>query len=136
MVQGTLLEMLIDDGKRLIGRLTEVGVPVKAGFWAKESESGQWFLYLVTPLVGEDGATRRAYRRVNAVIRQLPAPSWIDPMEIKVIGVTDPIAKDLFAVHQGTGGVRNHLIRWGDKRLGNLSIEDAYLYPLPAGASS
>ena len=64
MAQATLVEMQINDGLRLIHRLADEGVLVAAAGWVKEIESGQWFLYLATSLVGEDGATRPAYRRV------------------------------------------------------------------------
>ncbi len=71
MDQGTLVAMQIEDGQRLIDRLVGEGIAVTAACWAKESESGQWFLYIATPLVGEDGAKRPAYRRVNTVIREM-----------------------------------------------------------------
>jgi hypothetical protein len=135
MDQGTLVEMQITDGQRLIDRLAEEGIPVAAAFWAKETESGQWFLYLATPLVGKDGATLSAYRRVNAVIAAMPAPFWIHPLEVKVIAPTDPVAQDVLAVLGRGPGPRVPPIRWGGTRLGDVSIEGAYFYPLPAGAS-
>jgi hypothetical protein len=135
MDQGTLVEMQIEDGRKLIDRLTEEGVPVTAAFWAKESESGQWFLYLATPLVGEDGATKPAYRRMNAVFRRMPAPFWIDPLEVKLIGTADPITQDVLAVHERAGKSRVWPVRWGGTRLGDLSVDGAYFYPLPAGTS-
>jgi hypothetical protein len=132
MDQGTLVEMQVADGKRLIDRLLENGIGVTAAGWLKEAESGQWFLYIVTPLVGEDGATKAAYRRVNTVIRGLRKESfWIDPLEIKLIGPTDSIGRDLHGIPPRTPGPRVSTIPWGGKRLGNLSIEGAYLYPLP-----
>ena len=135
MDQGTLVEMQINDGQLLLDRLAEEGIPVAAAFWVKEAESGQWFLYLVTPLVGEDGATRPAYRRVNAVIRGMPAPFWIHPLEVKVIAPTDPAAQDVLAVLRRGPGPRASPIRWGGTTLGDVSIDGAYFYPLPAGAS-
>jgi hypothetical protein len=135
MDQGTLVDMQIDDGRRLLDRLAAEGVPVVAAFWAKETEGGLWFLYLATPLVGEGGATRPAYRRVNAVIRQMPAPYRMDPLAIKVVAPTDPIAQDVLAVLQRASGSHASRVRWDGSRLGDVSIDDAYFYPLPAGAS-
>ena len=101
MAQATLVEMQINEGQRLIDRLAQEGIAVTAAAWVKESESGDWYLYLATPLVGEDGATRPAYRRVNTVIREMKKEGfWMDPVEIKVIGPHDPIAKDMVA-HRG-----------------------------------
>ncbi len=130
----TLVEMQIEDGQKLVNRLVEEGVPVNAAFWAKESPSGEWFLYLVTPLVGDDGARRPAYRRVNAVIRQIPAPFWIHPLQVKVVGAKNPIAQDVLAVQQRVGGPRACPTWWGGTKLGELSIEGAYFYPLPTSA--
>src|SRR5437660_12729851 len=71
MAQATLVEMQINEGQRLIDRLAKEGVAVTGAAWVKESENGDWYLYVVTPLVGEDGATKPAYRRVNRVIREM-----------------------------------------------------------------
>jgi hypothetical protein len=135
MDQDTLVNMQIDDGQRLLDRLAEEGVPVVAAFWAKESESGQWFLYIATPLVGAEGVTRPAYRRVNAVIRRMSAPFWIDPLEVKLVAPTDPAAQDVLAAHRHAPGPLVSPIRWGGTRLGGVSVEGAYFYPLPAGTS-
>jgi hypothetical protein len=126
MDQGTLVTMQIDNGNRLISRLVEAGVPVTAAAWLQESESGQWFLYLVTPLV-EDGATRDAYRRVNAVIRQMPPPFGMDPLDIKVVG---PDSRTGEAIQQ----LQARLLvptpfRYGGIRFGDVIIEAASVYP-------
>ena len=55
MDQATLVDMQIEDGRRLVERLVGAGVPVTVAAWVKESESGWWYLYLVTPLVVGDG---------------------------------------------------------------------------------
>jgi hypothetical protein len=128
MAQGTLVEMRIRDGQRLIDRLAQEGIAVTAASWVKESESGEWYLYLATPLVGEDGATRAAYRRVITVVRELENEGlWIDPFEIKVIGPKDPIARDI-AAHQDTRRAKIPT-RFRGSRLGELAVEEAYIYP-------
>src|SRR4051812_35818375 len=92
--------MHVDDGMKLISRLVEAGVPVAAASWLQESESGQWFLYLITPLVG-NGGKRDAYRRVNAVIRQIPPPFSIDSQDIKVVGPDSPTGKAIQKLQEG-----------------------------------
>ena len=52
MAQASLVEMQIIEGQTLIDRLTHEGIGVTAAAWVKESESGDWYLYLATPLVG------------------------------------------------------------------------------------
>jgi hypothetical protein len=128
MDQATLVEMQIADGRRLIDRLVREGISVTAAGWAKETESGQWYLYLATSLVGEDGATRAAYRRVNAVIDEMQKEGFsIDPFEIKVIGPDDSIARDMEAHRSG----RQTTIptRFRGHELGDLAIEEAFIYP-------
>jgi hypothetical protein len=131
MDQGTLVATQIEDGERLIHRLTGEGVAVTAAGWVKESESGQWFLYLVTPLVGQDGVRRPAYRRVNTVLLQMPQPFWVDPLEIKVVGPDSSVGKAMRDLHRHYP--RPSPIRYGGAQLGDMSIDGAYLYaPVPA----
>ncbi len=131
MAQAALVEMQIKEGQTLLERLTHEGIEVTAAAWVKESESGDWYLYLATPLVGKDRATNAAYGRVNAVIREMEKEGFgMDPFAKKLIGPHDPIARDIVA-HRG------HLAgspkRFSNSRLGNLAVEEAYLYPpLPA----
>jgi hypothetical protein len=127
MDQGTLVSMQIEDGQRLLARLVEGGVPVTAAAWVKEEESGMWYLYLATPLVGEDTGTLPAYRRVNAVIRALPEPLGVGPFEIKVVAPSSPIGKALRDLQRRAHGSSPYYYR--GTRLGDLSIEGAYVYP-------
>ena len=130
MAQAPLVEMEINEGQRLLDRLAQTGVAVTAAAWLKESESGDWYLYLVTPLVGEDGANRPAYHRVNTVIRAMQEEGFaLDPFAKKVIGPHDPIAKDMVANRGGRPGGPPTPFR--GSRLGELAIEEAYLYPPP-----
>jgi hypothetical protein len=128
MAQAALVEMQIKEGQTLLERLAHEGIAVTAAGWVKESDSGDWFLYLATPLVGEDGATRPAYGRVNAVIRKMEEEGFrMDPFDKKVIGPHDPIARDLVAHRQARpGGPPTPFRR---SQLGELYVEEAYIYP-------
>ncbi|MBY0527775.1 MAG: hypothetical protein K2R98_30535 [Gemmataceae bacterium] len=127
MAQAALVETQIKEGQTLIDRLAHEGIVVTAAAWVKESESGDWYFYLATPLVGEDGATRSAYRRVNAVIREMEKEGFgMDPFNKKVIGPHDPIAKDMIA-HRGRPGSPPTL--FPGNRLGDLAVEEASIYP-------
>jgi hypothetical protein len=106
---------------------------VTAAAWVKESESGDWYLYLVTPLVTESGGKKPAYHRVNAVIRELQKEGFgMDPFAKKVIGPHDPMARDLVAHRSGPPGGPPTPFR--GSRLGGLQVEAAYIYPAPATA--
>jgi hypothetical protein len=128
MAQGTLVELQLKEGQRLIDRLLHEGVAVTAAGWLRETESGEWYLYLATPLVVEGGGKRAAYRRVNDVIRDMERDGFsIDPFEIKVIGSHDPIARDLVA--QQAGRPARTPTRFRGSRLGELAVEESYIYP-------
>ncbi len=60
----------INAGRKLIERLKGAGIPVSAAAWVKPTERFHWYLYLVTPLVGEDGAKKLAY-----IYPPVPAPA-------------------------------------------------------------
>jgi hypothetical protein len=120
--------MQIKEGQTLLERLAHEGIAVTAAGWVKESDSGDWYLYLATPLVGEDGATTPAYRRVNAVIRKMEQEGFrMDPFDKKVIGPHDPIARDMAAHRVARPGGPPTPFR--GSRLGDLYVEEAYIYP-------
>jgi hypothetical protein len=130
MAQATLVEMQISEGQRLIDRLVQEGIAVTAAAWVRESDSGDWYLYLATPLVTEGGGKRPAYRRVNAVIHELQTEGFgMDPYAKKVIGPHDPIAKDMEANRGSRPGGPPTPFR--GSRLGDLAVEEAYIYPRP-----
>ena len=128
MAQIPLVESQIKDGQTLIERLPREGVAVTAAGWVLESDSGDWYLYLATPLVGADEGTKPAYRRLLAVMREMEKEGFeMDPFQIKVVGPHEPIARDMVA-HRGRPPRRTPTWFRGH-RLGELPVEAAYLYP-------
>lgn len=133
MATETLVDNLIDDGERLVKHLPPRGFEVTTAFWLKSSEDGEWYFYIVSPLVDTEGLAN-AYSRLHTLVRAMPQPFWIDPLEIKLIAPDNPISRDVLAIHGRAPGPHVCPIRWGGKRLGHVSVEGAYLYPLPATA--
>jgi hypothetical protein len=130
MAQATLVEIQINEGQRLVDRLVQAGVAVTAAAWVKESEGGDWYLYLVTPLVAEGGGKRPAYHRINAVIREMLKEGFgMDPFAKKVVGPHDPVARDIVANRNGRPGGSPTPFR--GTRLGELAVDEAYIYPPP-----
>lgn len=127
MDQGTLVTEEIEEGRRLIKELNDAGVPVVAAAWVKEDEGGLWYLYLVTPLVPEGGDAREAYGRVNEVIRAMQEPLGFDPFQIKVVNPSEPFGRVIRELHGRRGG--KVPVRPDPGRLGDRSIEAAYIYP-------
>jgi hypothetical protein len=125
-----LVDNLIDDGQKLVEEVSQRGFPVTAAFWLRASENDKWYFYIVSPVVDHEGLSQ-AYTRLHPLVWGSAEPLWIDPLGIKLIGPSNPIAQDVLAIHRRAPGPRVSPIRWGGRRLGNLSVEGAYLYPLP-----
>ena len=87
-----------------------------------------WFLYIVSKAVDEQGLPK-AYRLLNDVVWKIP-DLWISPFDIKLIGVDNPIAKDVLdALRRFSSYSSNVPNRYGGPRLGSVHIDEAYLYP-------
>ncbi len=82
------------------------------------------------PLVDQTGTTRLAYRRINEVTWKLPNPPGVDPLRIRAIASSDDAGQAILDFQ------RRHQVRkawWYDKAsLGDVSIDAAYIYPMPA----
>jgi hypothetical protein len=125
---------MIEDGQRIIEQLSHDGFEVTTAFWLKKAENGRWYFYVVSPVIEKEGSFV-GYQQLQLSIRRLGS-KWIDPLEARLIGPKNPIARDVLAVHQHAPGAKASPMWWGGTQLGNVSVEDAYLYPLPAVASS
>ena len=78
-----------ESGERFAKALADNGFDVRAKFWLKPTDEGKWFLYLASPLVDEKGPGV-AYRLVLGILRKMP-DLWIDPLEIRVVGLNDSL---------------------------------------------
>jgi hypothetical protein len=132
MDQAPLVEAQFNDAQKLLDRLAEAGIALGAA-WVKESDAWQWYLYLVTPLVGEDGGTRSAYGQVLEVFRAVPLPFALDPFQLKVVGPSEPVGKAILNAQRGHPG--RGPIPYGGFSLGGLSIDGAFIYPAPVLAA-
>lgn len=122
MDTATLVNEQIDDGKQLVEGLTKSGFDVAVAFWVLTSEEGLWFLYIASPVVDKDSLAT-AYRKVYSEISKCRL-QWVSHSDVKLIGVHDTATADAIAF-QG----QNLPTRYGGRRLGNMIIEEAYIYP-------
>ncbi|HEX8203659.1 MAG TPA: hypothetical protein VF590_24495 [Isosphaeraceae bacterium] len=131
MAQEPLVEGQIDDGRKLIERLSQNQFDVTAAFWAKDREDGQWLLYIASKVVDDKGLLA-AYKHANETIRAMPDLRWIDDFELKLIGATHPMTKDaLDILARYPAGLRTRYpgtISYRGSQLGNASIDQAYIY--------
>jgi hypothetical protein len=126
MDQVPLVESQIDDGQRLVEKLTQDGFEVTAAGWIKTIDDGQWFLYIASPVVDKQGPFR-TYRRVHTLVRHMPQPFWVHPFDVKLIGPTEPIAEAMQAIQRRYP--TRCPIQLGETQMGDVSIDGACIYP-------
>ena len=130
MGQVALVESQIDDGYRLAQQLVAAGFDVKAMFWFRPCEEDDWTLCIVSKTYDEKGPAL-AYGMVVDALPSIPHKS-ITLSYIKVIGENNPITKDVLSIqerHPGPMAARSRQ-SW----LGNLEIDEVYVYPAGAGS--
>jgi hypothetical protein len=132
MDQIALVGHQIDDGQRLLEELVRAGFPLAAACWMKTEEDAQFYLYLASPLVDDKGLTE-GYGRVHPVVRAMPQPFWVDPFEVKLLAVSDPMARDLLDLQRRSGGHR--YLRNPVARLGDANIDGLIVYPTVSRAA-
>src|SRR4051812_2818996 len=106
MCQPPLVEGQISVGQQLIDRLREEGISVVAAAWVNETGSDRWELYLVTPSAGRGGRRGSAYRRIQEMKETVPAPVWLGPFQITVLGPSEPIGKAMIYIQRRYPGGR------------------------------
>ena len=124
MDQDSLVNDEIGAGARFIEKFNQYA-KLQAAFWVKESDTGNWFLYLVSDQIN-DSNFDRAYGEVIRLIRSEPE-GCLNPMEIKVAGVDDVVARAVLKLQQGIP--RTSAKRLRSYHLGDLAVDEVYLYP-------
>ena len=125
MAEEVLVEKKLELGERLIRELQARDFDVSAAFWMQE-DGGLWYLYLATS-VADDLGTYEAYKKLNALLRQLNVP-LIDPFEIKIIRTSEPVTAEVLEITNRPRA--NVYARHSLHKLGGLRSGDAHIYPL------
>ncbi len=144
MDQNAVVSEQTESGRRLVDALDEAGFDVRVAFWAKPSEEEKWYLYIASPSVDEEGPAA-AYRLALEILRQR-ADVWIDPMELKMIGLKDTMARASLdhvtpkspPSPYAAQNPRPYpaLTRFGGSTLGGVEVDGAYIYaPRPVASS-
>lgn len=122
MDTATLVDRQIEDGKKLITHLEHAGFAVDLALWILGSAEESWFLYIASPVVARNGLAA-AYQKVYAELPACGAPS-ISRSEIKLIKSDHPIAEESRIYRDAS-----QLSRFSGRKLGNMIVEDAWIYP-------
>jgi hypothetical protein len=128
-IKELLVDRRIEEGQQLLAELFKAGFEVTVAFWARTQEDGSWFLYIGSPAVapGKFGA---AFVTTYDGLARLPDTS-IEVSDIKLLPAKSPIARDALALRDRQNGRMS--TTYHGKRLGNLTIDEAYIYPRTVG---
>lgn len=122
MDTATLVIEQIDDGKQLVDHLRQNGYDVAVAFWVLTTAEELWFLYIASPVVETDGLAA-AYRKVYSELTRSQV-HWVSRSDIRLIGSQNPLALEAIAYQSDSLPTR-----YGGRKLGNLIVDDAYIYP-------
>lgn len=129
MDQSPLVREQIDAGARFLREFQKY-VPVQVAFWLKESDEGEWNLFVASDQITDDNFDV-AYGEVLRIASVIRDPLF-DPFQVKLIGVDDPLARAALDIQkQYSGRIAN---RFHGKQFGGASVEEVYLYPSPIPA--
>ena len=137
MGQDSLVNLEIENGRKLIDHLATNGFDVHLAFWVKETDAGRWYLYLASPLVDEKGPLV-AYGIAIPLVESVPE-FGIGPFSIKVVGLQDSMtmaARKAIRprVPSGPFAVKSPkpypgMTRVNGTTLAGVDIDGAYIYP-------
>jgi hypothetical protein len=123
MDQATLVANWIDDVPRLIDRIKEDNIDVKAVYWLYTSESDLWYLYIATDVVDQIGITE-AYKNVLSAMRQLPNLR-VERFRLKLVSPADKVASAIAGFLRMRHGPSPTEIQ--SSNLGGVYIEHAFV---------
>ena len=136
MGQDTLVREQLENGRKLIDSVIAEGFDVDLAFWIKETEADNWFLYLSSPFVDQQGLFA-SYMLVQAVIRRMPELD-IDPSEVRVVSLNDSRSVEAreairYRMEHGlfplpNAPISQRVSRFGGVSLGGRSINGGYIY--------
>ena len=124
MDQVPLVSEQIDAGTKFLGEFQKY-LPIQAAFWLKETEEGDWSLYVASEQITDDNFDV-VYGEVLRIAGQLRDP-WFDPFQVKVIGANDPLAQAALDIQRRFPG--RMPTRFHGNIFGGVSVDEVYVYP-------
>jgi len=130
MDQISLVGKRISDGERLLRQLVRNAVDVSAAFWLRPLDDPWWKFYIASRVVDAQGP-KSAYQ---ALQDSLFEGICISLTEITLIGATNPATLEVRRLLRKSKS--RDPIHFRGSHLGNIAIEEAYLYPLAVAAAT
>ena len=106
--------------------------PVVVAFWLKDSENGQWTLYVASDRVN-DSNYDVAYGEIIRIAGEMKDPNF-DPFQVRLLRMNDPMVKAALAAYSGRPPKIPFTIRAAN--FGGVGAEGVYLVRGPTGEYS
>jgi hypothetical protein len=100
---------------------------VQSAFWLKDSEYGNWNLYIASEQITDDNFDI-AYGEVVKIGGEMKDP-WLDIFQVMVIGADHPLAKAADELRHRYPG--RSPVRFGHRNFGGVEVDEVCIYPSP-----
>lgn len=124
MDQGPLVNDQIEAGKDFIQRF-ENYAPVKAAFWLKHAEDGDWSLHVASDEINDTNFDV-AYGEVLRVAAAMPEPR-IDPFQVKLVVGNESLVRAMEDLQRRSQG--RAVTQYYGRLFGDSDVGEVYLYP-------
>ncbi len=134
VVKEPLTKEMIEAGRDMTAQLLEKGFEVVCSFWLYNLESTSWRLALASPVVDREGP-RKAYELIQEILQEnWEMDIWL--RDISALSPSDPVVIAFRSLGKFELPRPNYdktprldgRRRYTRSRLGNVFIEDAYVY--------
>ncbi len=126
MDYGPLVTEEINAGVELIHKFQHYA-PIKVAFWLRDSDDDHRYLCLSSDQFN-DSSVRDAYGEVIRLFNEIDSP-FLHPMRVKIFRGNDPVAMAATEINEQSPN--KYGTRINQQTLGNRSVGDAYVYPMP-----
>jgi len=122
MYKTILVKQMIEDGARLLQRLDETDVPVRAAAWFDDPEKMAWKLIIVSPAASKPGPLE-AYMRIQHAMMGLELNIALDD-----IVVMSPSSRKFESFRRTMEGVAKGALLHPKGSSEGVAFDDAYVY--------
>ena len=122
MDSSTLVESQIEEGRRLLERLSRAGFEVAAALWLKED--GTWRFFIASSAF--DRSYKEAVRLIHDVYTKTQDHRWLKLTDLRLIGTNDSRAKEAAVLLKQYQAFTPSAYQ--GSQIGDRSIEGYYLY--------
>lgn len=127
MAATALVERDFSDGRALLHSLDEANFPVFAALWLLNPDSGNWTLYMGSPVVDQVGG-RGAYARLQGILNS--TKSRLSLRRVTLVGTHDRFLSQIVGARTIEDSDENPDVRIQDTMLNGVFVEEAVIYRL------